>query len=50
MSRERITLVVEDPNWRKPRGLAKTLKAAAQAGAKASGLPAAARFTILLGG
>jgi probable rRNA maturation factor len=48
MSEERITLVVEDPNWRKSRGLPKKLMAAAKAGLKASGLPRAARITILL--
>jgi probable rRNA maturation factor len=49
MSRERITLVVEDPNWRKSRGLPKKLMAAAQA-ANQKALPRAARFTILLTG
>ena len=44
----RITLVVEDPNWRRSRGLSQKLLAAAEAGLKASGLPRAARFTILL--
>jgi probable rRNA maturation factor len=48
MSGGRITLVVEDPNWRRSRGLPKKLMAAAEAGLKASGLPRAARFTILL--
>jgi probable rRNA maturation factor len=48
MSRERITLVVEDPCWRKSRGLQKALLAAATAGLKASGLPRSARVTILL--
>jgi hypothetical protein len=48
MSEGRITLVVEDPNWRRSRGLPKKLLAAAKAGLKASGLPRAARFTILL--
>jgi len=44
----RITLVVEEPNWRKSRGLAAKLKAAAIAGVKASGLPAVSKLTILL--
>jgi probable rRNA maturation factor len=48
MSKGRITLVVEDPNWRRSRGLPKKLIAAAEAGLRASGLPRAARFTILL--
>jgi probable rRNA maturation factor len=48
MSEGPVTLVVEDPNWRKSRGLQKALLAAAKAGLKSSGLPRAARVTILL--
>lgn len=48
MSEGPVTLVVEDPNWRKSRGLPKALLAAAEAGLKSSGLPRSARVTILL--
>jgi probable rRNA maturation factor len=48
MSWGRITLVLQDPSWRKPPGLPQKLKAAATAGLKASGLPRGACFTILL--
>ena len=48
MKGERVTVVVEDPNWRKARGLAARLKTAARAGLKASGLEPAAQVTILL--
>jgi probable rRNA maturation factor len=50
MSRGQITLLVEDPGWRKRRGLAQRLKAAAAAGLAASGLPAGVEVTILLTG
>jgi probable rRNA maturation factor len=48
MSEGRITLVVDDPNWRKSPVLRKKVMAAAQAGLKASGLPRSSRVTILL--
>jgi probable rRNA maturation factor len=59
MSEGRITLVVEDPNWRRSRGLPDKLMAAAKAALKAGAsaragataknrLPRVARFTILL--
>jgi probable rRNA maturation factor len=43
-----ITLLVEDPGWRKSRGLTAKLRQAAEAALRASGLPAKGRLTLLL--
>ncbi len=43
-----ITVLVDDPGWRKPRGLTARLRQAAEAALRASGLPAKSRLTVLL--
>jgi probable rRNA maturation factor len=43
-----ITVLVDDPGWRKPRGLSARLRHAAEAALRASGLPARSRLTVLL--
>ena len=43
-----ITVLVDDPGWRKPRGLTAKLRQAAEAALRASGLPAKSRLTVLL--
>jgi probable rRNA maturation factor len=48
MTTERITVLVEDPGWRRTRGLVPALKRAAQAAVKGAKLSAKSRFTILL--
>jgi probable rRNA maturation factor len=44
-----ITVLVEDPGWRKPRGLSAGLRQAAEAALRASGFRGKSQLTVLLG-
>jgi len=48
MSAGAITFLVEDPGWRKARGLTLRLRAAAQAALRASGFKGKSALTVLL--
>jgi probable rRNA maturation factor len=43
-----ITVLIDDPSWRKPRGLSARLRLAAEAALKASGFKGKSGLTVLL--
>jgi probable rRNA maturation factor len=43
-----ITVLIEDPGWRKPRGLSARLRQAAEAALRASGFKGKSALTVLL--